>query len=84
MYADVVDYIESTNHRKVMTLPDDPGVLPQLVQYCGNVQISVDKIQSVLGEAKLPYRDLVQEHNAALVVAMAEAMRRVLTTFGRP
>ena len=72
MYADVVDYIESTDHGKVMTLPDDPGVLPQLVQYCGNVQISVDKIRSVLGEAKPPYRDLVQEHNAALVEAMAE------------
>ena len=55
-----------------MTLLDDPGVLPQLVQYCDNVQISVDKIRSILGKAKLPDRDVVQEHNAALVEAMAE------------
>ena len=72
MYADVVDYIGSIDHGKVMILPDDPGLVPQLVQYCDIVQISVDKIRSVLGETKHPYRNLVQEHNAALVEAMAE------------
>ena len=83
MYADVVDYIESTDHGKVMTLPDEPGVLPQLVESVVMCKSVWTRYGASWGRQSPP--TVTWCENIMLPCWRPwQSIKRVLTAFGRP